>query len=167
MENERHQFELNIKEKYLKEKNQVELEFKLLKESHIEKIQSLSITVNQLSNKILSLENQLKEQNIVENNQELTHEETLMLLISKPEYQQEAQFVKDAYTKINSNQSQYPLIWSNIQNTVKAINHEINHFHAWKSIPIADLTRLLKEDQKQQHHTTMKSLLFGKIKRSQ
>ncbi|KAI9483029.1 MAG: hypothetical protein EXX96DRAFT_556578 [Benjaminiella poitrasii] len=169
MENERQEFEASIIKKCSKQKEQVELELKLLKEAHVEKIQSLSTSINQLSNKVTALRNQLKEHQLVEKEDDdpgLTEEETLLsLLMAKSEYQQEAQFIQDAYKAIHCNQSQYPLIWSNIQTTVRSIQHEINGFHAWKSIPIAELTKLLKDDRKH-HNSTVKSLLFSRMKRS-
>lgn len=48
------------------------------------------------------------------------------------------------------------------KHTTLAIKHEIDHFEAWKSIPIADLARLLREDQ--QKNNSVKSLLFKRYK---
>jgi hypothetical protein len=44
-----------------------------------------------------------------------------------------------------------------------SIKREIDDFHAWKSIPVADLARLLRDDQKNST-TTVRSLLFGRLK---
>lgn len=53
-------------EKCSKEKQSVELELKILKETHVEKLQSLSTTLNHLAGTIASLRNQLKQNNIKE-----------------------------------------------------------------------------------------------------
>lgn len=57
-----------IVEKCSKEKQAVELELKLLKEVHIEKVQSLSTSLNNAFNTITALREQLKKHNIEEGN---------------------------------------------------------------------------------------------------
>ncbi|OAD78557.1 hypothetical protein PHYBLDRAFT_163657 [Phycomyces blakesleeanus NRRL 1555(-)] len=64
--NEREEFELACKEKAAREKDIMLLEVKLLKEVHLEKIQSLSCAMAQWQNRVASLRAQLKQHSIEE-----------------------------------------------------------------------------------------------------
>lgn len=56
-------------EKCSKEKQVVELELRILKDAHVEKVQSLSSSLNQLAGTVASLRDQLKRNHIKEGNQ--------------------------------------------------------------------------------------------------
>lgn len=160
MENERKEFEANVIEKCSKEKQAVELELKLLKEVHIEKVQSLSTSLNNAFNTITALREQLKKHNIEED--ENTNVNAL-LVSESTQYKQDAQFIQDAYNKVKQETHINHPLWANIRNTTLSIKREVDNFEAWKSIPVADLTRLLREDQ--QKSNSVKSLLFGRYKK--
>ncbi|KAG2231938.1 hypothetical protein INT48_005653, partial [Thamnidium elegans] len=160
MANEQSEFEANIIEKCSKEKESVELELKILKETHVEKLQSLSTTLNRLAGTIASLRNQLKQNDIKE---EINDDNNALLLVESNHYKKDAQFIQDAYYKVKQETHMAHPLWSDIQYTTSCIKNEINHFEAWKSIPVADLAKLLREDQ---HKTnSVKSLLFGRYKK--
>ncbi|KAL0137355.1 hypothetical protein V8B55DRAFT_1389618 [Mucor lusitanicus] len=161
MENERTKFEANMIEKCSQEKRQVELELGILKKTHVEKMQDLSTTLNQLLGTIASLKDQLAKNNI-----SIEQEPDGMILDrlieSQSCYKKDAQFIQDAYYKVKQETHIHHPLWPSIQNTTMSIKHEINDFHAWKSIPVADLCKLLKDDQK--NHNSVRSLLFGRLK---
>ncbi|KAK4521104.1 uncharacterized protein ATC70_013048 [Mucor velutinosus] len=161
MENERTKFEANMIEKCSQEKRQVELELGILKKTHVEKMQDLSATLNQLLGTIAFLKDQLAKNNI-----SIEQEPDGMILDKLIEsqscYRKDAQFIQDAYYKIKQETHIHHPLWPSIQNTAMSIKHEINDFHAWKSIPVADLCKLLKDDQK--NHNSVRSLLFGRLK---
>ncbi|KAG1401571.1 hypothetical protein G6F60_006292 [Rhizopus arrhizus] len=156
LENERNQFETSVIEKYAKEKEQSEIELRILKEMHIEKVQDLSTNLNHLSCTINSLRRQLQENNIKE---EMREDDMISV---NHIYKKDSQFIQDAYYQIKqeiSNQ-QHPL-WSNIQSTAVAIKNEIDIFQAWKStssIPIHELAKLVLKEQKS------RKTLFGRRK---
>ncbi|CAO0801757.1 unnamed protein product [Mucor circinelloides] len=161
MENERTKFETNMIEKCSQEKRQVELELAILKKTHVDKMQDLSTTLNQLLRTIASLKDQLAKNNI-----SIEQEPDGMILDKLIEsqscYKKDAQFIQDAYYKVKQETQVHHPLWPSIQNTTMSIKHEINDFHAWKSIPVADLCKLLKDDQK--NHNSVRSLLFGRLK---
>ncbi|KAI9366678.1 hypothetical protein BD770DRAFT_376754, partial [Pilaira anomala] len=160
MANEQSQFEANIIEKCSKEKASVELELKILKETHVEKIQSLATSLNQLAGTVASLRNQLKLHQIKE---EINEDNNSLLLVESSLYKKDAQFIQDAYFNVKQETHVVHPLWSNIQYTTACIKHEIDDFEAWKSIPVADLAKLLREDQ--QKNNSVKSLLFGRYKK--
>lgn len=136
----------------------MELELRLLKQSHLEKIQHLSLTIDQLYKKI-DFYKHILDQNKIQYND---HETVIIDNISTVDPSLK-RFIKDAYHKANQEDESIQEGWSSLQRTTMDIKHEINQFNAWKSIPIHDLIKVLKEDQK--HHSTVKSLLFGRIKK--
>ncbi|KAL9542240.1 hypothetical protein PS6_009901 [Mucor atramentarius] len=153
--------DLKLPEKCSQEKRQVELELAILKKTHVDKMQDLSTTLNQLLRTIASLKDQLAKNNI-----SIEQEPDGMILDKLIEsqscYKKDAQFIQDAYYKVKQETQVHHPLWPSIQNTTMSIKHEINDFHAWKSIPVADLCKLLKDDQK--NHNSVRSLLFGRLK---
>lgn len=144
-------------EKYEKEKSNVELELKILKETHVEKLQHLSSTIDHLYKKIDHYKHTLDTHEIQYDDYNASLDSKVSTIDPKL-----SQYIKEAYAKANQ-PSNTQEGWSSLQRTTLEIKHEINQFNAWKSIPIHDLIKALKEDQK--HHSTVKSLLFGRIKK--
>ncbi|KAI8976842.1 hypothetical protein BDB01DRAFT_802753 [Pilobolus umbonatus] len=143
MENERIQYETTIKERYSSEKEVVALELKVLKESHVTKIQQLSTSLNQLHTMNQQLRHTLIENNIPE---ESWNQQYYVM----EDYKKDAEFIMNAYHTCNKDSSYGHPLWSSIQNSTYGIKQEINTFEAWKavySIPIDELAKLLKEDK--------------------
>lgn len=156
LENERTEFEASVNEKYAKEKELAETELRILKETHVEKVQDLSTHLNHLSCTVSSLREQLQQNDIKE---DTTDHDTIWV---NHVYKKDAQFIQDAHKQIKqevSNQ-QHPL-WSNVQSTAMAIKNEIDIFQAWKStssIPVHELAKLVLKEQKS------RKTLFGRRK---
>ncbi|CAO3610217.1 unnamed protein product [Mucor hiemalis] len=112
MENERKEFESNMIEKCSKEKQSVELELKLLKEVHIDKVQSLSTSLNNAFNTISALRNQLKNHNIEEDE---NVDVNALLVSDSTQYKQDAQFIQDAYNKVKQETHINHPLWANIR----------------------------------------------------
>ncbi|KAI8641102.1 hypothetical protein BD408DRAFT_444562 [Parasitella parasitica] len=161
MENERTKFETNMIEICSQEKKQVELELNILKKTHVEKIEDLSTTLNHLVGTIAYLKEQLIK-NDIKFEQEVDGVALDRLIESQSCYKRDAQFIQDAYNKVKQETQMNHPLWVSIQQTALSIKHEINDFHARKSIPVADLCKLLRDDQK--NHNSVRSLLFGRLK---
>ncbi|KAI9276565.1 hypothetical protein BY458DRAFT_505365 [Sporodiniella umbellata] len=155
LENERGEFETSVNEKYTKEKLQTETELRLLKETHVEKVQDLSTYLNQLSSTVALLRNQLQQHNIKE---EHTEEQSLWI---NHHYKKDAQFIQEAYQQVKQETSSQHPLWSHLQSTTSAIRQEIDTFQAWKttgSIPVHELAKLVSKEQKS------RKTLFGRRK---
>ncbi|KAI8879502.1 hypothetical protein K501DRAFT_193430 [Backusella circina FSU 941] len=161
MENERSEYEREVQEKCEKDKQHLTTELKILKETHIEKVQNMSTTMNNLQLTIASLREQLKRHDIKEEQQD-----TLTLLDTNHHYKNDAQFIQDAYSKVKQDTQGTQLLWSTIQETTNALRQEINTFQVWKSlsnVPVHELSRLMREER----HTGIRKVLFGATKKSQ
>ncbi|OBZ81933.1 hypothetical protein A0J61_10019 [Choanephora cucurbitarum] len=156
LENERQQFETSVTKSCSKEKDQVELELKMMKQMHTEKMQYYSSAMNNLYKTTQHLKERLKKYEVnEEEDQDLFYREDHV------QYKQEYEFIKNAYGCTLQESHQHPL-WSSVQNTTMAIQHEIQNFHAWKSIPMTELVQLLKEDQKSSTIEGWLRELYGK-----
>jgi hypothetical protein len=93
----------------------VELELRILKETHVEKVQSLSATLNHLSGTIAFLRDQLKRHNIPEEQPPTNQEELDHLIASQSNYKKDAQFIQDAYFKVKQETQIHHPLWSNLQ----------------------------------------------------
>lgn len=93
----------------------MELELRILKETHVEKVQSLSATLNHLTGTIAFLRDQLKRNNIQEEQPPTTQDELDHLIASQSNYKKDAQFIQDAYYKVKQETQIHHPLWSNIQ----------------------------------------------------
>lgn len=104
----------------------METELRILKETHVEKVQNLSTNLNHLTCTVHSLRKLLEQHNIKEGKRnrekERAHINFILeikendILLVNPIYKKDALFIQDAYQQIKqeiSNQ-QHPM-WSNIQ----------------------------------------------------
>lgn len=102
-----------------------------MKEVHIEKVQSLSTSLNNAFNTITALREQLKKHNIEEGNNSHCHCHThrltplnyidentnvnALLVSESTQYKQDAQFIQDAYNKVKQETHINHPLWANIR----------------------------------------------------
>ncbi|KAF7728137.1 hypothetical protein EC973_006652 [Apophysomyces ossiformis] len=179
LENEREKYEASVKAQYEKEKEPLETELKVLKDSHIEKIQAMSSALAQLQQKVASLQNQLKQHGITEGDVAMTYDDNLTclaeysdnqrdILVLDVRHKEDAEFIKDAYHKAMLDQpNPSHTVWSSVQTNIVALQREIDVFQAWRTmanIPASDLSRLARGDDRSSTHSvsSIRKALFGR-----
>ncbi|KAG0162061.1 hypothetical protein DFQ30_004107, partial [Apophysomyces sp. BC1015] len=90
LENEREKYEASVKAQCEKEKEPLRIELKVLKESHIEKVQSMSTVLAQLQQKVVSLQDQLKQHGITEEYSDNQRD----IFVLDVRYKEDAEFIK-------------------------------------------------------------------------
>ncbi|ORX51952.1 hypothetical protein DM01DRAFT_1408416 [Hesseltinella vesiculosa] len=91
LENERQEYEKSIQLKYQREKETVALELKILKQTHVDKVQSMSTSLAQLQKQVTRLRAQLAKHSIQEDIAFSETDERDWLLES---WKEEADFIK-------------------------------------------------------------------------
>ncbi|RCH78213.1 hypothetical protein CU098_004701 [Rhizopus stolonifer] len=117
MENERHQFEASVTKTCSLEKDQIQLELNILKETHTEKMQYYSSTMNQLYKTI-----QVLKQRLSKYEDEAQEDQELFLDEHYDQYQAEYEFIKDAYLYTTQETTHQSSLWSSIQVSLCCLN---------------------------------------------
>ncbi|KAI9276676.1 hypothetical protein BDA99DRAFT_493856 [Phascolomyces articulosus] len=167
LENEREKFQSFVKDQCEKDKELLHIEIKTLKETHISKVQEMSSTMAQLQRTVGSLRDQLSKHGLEE--EQFEDDEAIDAMLSRFNYKEEVEYIKNAYhfaRQSNKDFTSHPL-WSDVQTTTQALQHEIELFHAWKAVanvPIEDLARLMRDDERSSTTTgsSLRKTLFGR-----
>ncbi|ORZ18566.1 hypothetical protein BCR42DRAFT_411166 [Absidia repens] len=173
LENEQQEYEKSIRTQYEKEKEALVLELKILRQTHTEKVQSMSSSMLQLQKQVARLSHQLAANGITEESDDEMKEDNQEWLFNS--LKEDAEFIKTAHSQAMHEygmSTSHPL-WMSIQKNAFDLRQELVNIQTLTS------TQQLENQSPQRHNhentfkmddktlsSGLKKVIFGKTHRS-